>query len=426
MASLLGQWIERGLVAQVSDEAGLAAHLEDGRRTVYCGFDPTAASLHVGNLVPLLGLRRFQRAGHRPILLVGGATGLIGDPGGKSEERALNSRDTVRQWADGIREQASGFLEFSGAGAALVVDNLDWTGDLPVITFLRDVGKHFSVNAMVRRDSVQSRLTREGAGISYTEFSYMVLQAMDFLELARRHECSVQIGGSDQWGNIVGGVELIRRALAREAYAVTTPLVTKSDGRKFGKSESGTVWLDPSLTSPYAFYQFWLNAADADVPAWLRYFTFLDVFAIDEAVAASAEDPGRRGAQRLLASEVTRLVHGDAGLASAERITAALFGGDIGELGSADFEQLRLDGMGCTELPAGTGLAAAIADGGLAPSRGAARRLIASGGVSVNGAPVRDVEHALSADAALHGRYHLIRRGRKAWHLAVLPVDVAG
>ena len=426
MASLLRQWFERGLVAQVSDEAGLASHLEDGQRTVYCGFDPSAASLHVGNLVPLLGLRRFQRAGHRPILLVGGATGLIGDPGGKSEERRLNSRDTVRQWAAGIREQASGFLDFSGAGAALVVDNLDWTGDLPVITFLRDIGKHFSVNAMVRRDSVQSRLTREGAGISYTEFSYMVLQAMDFLELARRHECSVQIGGSDQWGNIVGGVELIRRALAREAYAVTTPLVTKSDGTKFGKSESGAVWLDPSLTSPYAFYQFWLNAADADVPAWLRCFTFLDVLAIDEAVAAAAEDPGRRGAQRLLASEVTRLVHGEAGLGSAERITAALFGGDIRGLGPADFEQLRLDGVGCTELPAGTGLAAAIADGGLAPSRGAARRLIASGGVSVNGAPVRDVDHALSADAALHGRYHLIRRGRKAWHLAVLPVDVAG
>lgn len=419
MGSLLRQWIERGLVAQVSDEAGLASHLEDGRRTVYCGFDPTAASLHVGNLVPLLALRRFQRAGHRPILLIGGATGLIGDPGGKSEERALNSRDTVRQWAAGIREQAAGFLDFSGAGAALVVDNLDWTGDLPVITFLRDVGKHFSVNAMVRRDSVQSRLTREGAGISFTEFSYMVLQAMDFLELARRYECSVQIGGRDQWGNIVGGVELIRRALAREAYAMTTPLVTKSDGRKFGKSESGSVWLDPSLTSPYAFYQFWLNAADADVPDWLRYFTFLDVLAIDEVAAAAAEDPGERSAQKLLASEVTRLVHGEAGLGSAERITAALFGGDIRGLGPADLEQLRLDGMGCTELSAGTGLAAVIAHGGLAPSRGAARRLIASGGVSVNGAPVRDAEHALSADAALHGRYHLIRRGRKAWHLAV-------
>ncbi len=419
MASLLRQWFERGLVAQVSDEAGLAAHLETGSRTVYCGFDPSAASLQVGNLVPLLGLRRFQRAGHRPILLIGGATGLIGDPGGKSEERALHGRDTVRQWADGIREQASGFLDFSGAGAALVVDNLDWTADLPVVTFLRDVGKHFSVNAMVRRDSVRSRLTREGAGISYTEFSYMVLQAMDFLELARRHDCSVQIGGSDQWGNIVGGVELIRRALAREAYALTTPLVTKADGRKFGKSESGTVWLDPSLTSPYAFYQFWLNAADADVPAWLRCFTLLEVVAIDEAVAAATEDPGRRAAQKLLAGEVTRLVHGETGLRSAERITAALFGGDIHALGAADFEQLRLDGMGCTELPAGTAVAAAMADAGLAPSRGAARRLISSGGVSVNGAPVRDVEQALSADTALHGRYHLIRRGRKAWHLAV-------
>ena len=407
------------MVAQVSDEQGLESHLSNGRRTAYCGFDPTAASLHVGNLVPLLGLRRLQRAGHRPILLIGGATGLIGDPGGKSEERALHGRETVGQWAASIREQAAGFLEFSGTAAALVVNNLDWTGDLPVIPFLRDVGKHFSVNAMVRRDSVRSRLAREGGGISYTEFSYMVLQAMDFLELARRYECSVQIGGSDQWGNIVGGVELIRRTLGRDAFALTTPLVTKADGKKFGKSESGTVWLDPGLTSPFAFYQFWINAADADVPTWLRFFTFLDIVEIDAAVAAAAEDPGRRSAQRLLAREVTRLVHGARGVEAAERITAALFSGEVAGLGAEDLQQLRLDGVGCTEIAVGTPLATAMADGGLAPSRSAARRLIASGGVSVNGVAARDVEQALAADAALYGRYHLIRRGRKAWHLAV-------
>ena len=407
------------MVAQVSDEQGLESHLSRGRRTAYCGFDPTAASLHVGNLVPLLGLRRLQRAGHRPILLIGGATGLIGDPGGKSEERALHGRETVGQWAASIREQASGFLDFSGAAAASVVNNLDWTGDLPVIPFLRDVGKHFSVNAMVRRDSVRSRLAREGGGISYTEFSYMVLQAMDFLELARRHECTVQIGGSDQWGNILGGVELIRRTLGRDAFALTTPLVTKADGKKFGKSESGTVWLDPALTSPFAFYQFWINAADADVPTWLRFFTFLDIVDIDAAVAAASEDPGRRGAQRLLAREVTRLVHGAPGVEAAERITAALFSGEVAGLGAEDLQQLRLDGVGCTEIAIGTPLTTAMADGGLAPSRSAARRLIASGGVSVNGVAARDVEQALAADAALHGRYHLIRRGRKAWHLAV-------
>ena len=419
MASVLRELLERGLVAQLSDEDGLATHLSTGRRTVYCGFDPTAASLHVGNLVPLLGLRRFQRSGHRPVLLIGGATGLIGDPGGKSEERVLNSRETVRGWAGSIRAQASGFLEFSGADAAVVVNNLDWTADLDVIAFLRDIGKHFSVNAMVRRDSVRSRLTREGAGLSYTEFSYMVLQAMDFLELARRHDCSVQIGGSDQWGNIVGGVELIRRALGREAYALTTPLVTKADGKKFGKSETGTVWLDPALTSPYAFYQFWINAADADIPGWLRYFTFLDVVEIDAAVAAAEADPGRRGGQRLLAREVTRLVHGEAALGAAERITEALFSGRVGALGAADLEQLRLDGVGCTEVPAGARLTSVLADGGLAASRGAARRLIESGGVSVNGSPAQDVDHVLGSEDALHGRYHLIRRGRKAWHLAV-------
>ena len=409
----------RGLIAQASDAAGLDAHLALASRVVYCGFDPTADSLHVGNLIPLLTLRRFQRAGHKPILLVGGATGLIGDPGGKSTERPLISRDQAAAWTAKIRAQASRFLDFEGAGAATVVDNLDWTAGLDVITFLRDIGKHFSVNAMVQRDTVKSRLVREDAGISYTEFSYMVLQAMDFVELAQRHQCSVQIGGSDQWGNIVGGVELIRRALGQQAYGLTTPLVTRADGRKFGKSEAGAVWLDGAKTSPYAFYQFWLNTADADATGYLQRFTFLDADAIDALAAASETDPAARASQRRLAEETTRLVHGDAGLAAARRITAALFSGEPEALTAADCEQLRQDGMATAAAAPGTTLVGALADTGLAASRGAARRLVQSRGVRVNGRLVEDVDATLTPAAALHGRYHLIRRGRKAWGLAV-------
>ena len=419
MPSPLADLRWRGLIAQTSDAAGLNAHLTSGSRFLYCGFDPTADSLHIGNLIPLLTLRRFQRAGHTPILLVGGATGLIGDPGGKSEERPLNSRDQVAAWTANIRAQASRFLDFEGANAAKVVDNLDWTAGLDVTTFLRDIGKHFSVNAMVQRDSIKSRLERDDAGISYTEFSYMVLQAMDFMELARRFACSLQIGGSDQWGNIVSGVELIRRVLGQDAYALTTPLVTRADGKKFGKSESGAVWLDAAKTSPYAFYQFWINTADADVAAHLKRFTFLDAGTIDALAAAGQAAPGAREGQRRLAAEATRIVHGDAGLAAAQRITEALFSGDPAALTPADFGQLRQDGMACAIVPAPAGLIGTLVDAGLAASRSAARRLVQSGGVRVNGRLVEDVEHTLMPAAALHGRYHLIRRGRKAWGLAV-------
>ena len=419
MHSPLPDLRRRGLIAQASDAAGLDAHLASGPRVAYCGFDPTADSLHIGNLIPLLTLRRFQRAGHSPILLVGGATGLIGDPGGKSAERPLESRDQVAAWSARIRAQASRFLDFDGGAAAQVVDNLEWTAGLDVTTFLRDIGKHFSVNAMVQRESVRSRLERDDAGISYTEFSYMVLQAMDFMELAKRRACTVQIGGSDQWGNIVGGVDLIRRALGREAYALTTPLATRADGRKFGKSEAGAVWLDAAKTSPYAFYQFWINTADADVAAHLQRFTFVDAEEIDAVAAAGAADPGARAGQRRLAAAVTRIVHGEAGLAAAERITAALFSGEAAALTASDFEQLRQDGMAHIVAPPGAGLLGTLADAGLAPSRGAARRLVLSGGVRVNGRLVEDVEHALLPAAAWHGRYHLIRRGRRAWGLVV-------
>ena len=335
----------RQLIAQVSDRADLDSHLESGSRTVYCGFDPTADSLHIGNLVPLLTLRRFQLFGHRPIALVGGATGLIGDPSFKGAERALNDRATVERWVTSIRDQVSRFVDFSGNNGAIVVDNLEWTRNLDVISFLRDIGKHFSVNAMMQKDSVRSRLTQRESGISFTEFSYTLLQSMDYKQLAERYNCTLQIGGSDQWGNITAGMDLVRRTLAKECHALTVPLITKADGTKFGKSETGSVWLDASKTSPYAFYQFWFNTADADVLRYLRAFTFVDVEEISGLTRTVTEDPGKREAQVRLAREVTRLVHGDDGVRSAERISSVLFGGAIRDLTEADLRQLELDGL---------------------------------------------------------------------------------
>ncbi len=410
----------RGLLAQVSDRDGLAHHLGGASRVVYVGFDPTAASLQVGNLVSLLLLRRFQLQGHRPIALVGGATGLIGDPSWRTEERVLNDAATVEDWVARIRRQVGRFIDLDGNSAGRVVNNLDWTGELNTLAFLRDIGKHFSVTAMLQRDSVRSRVERDGGGISYTEFSYTLLQANDFLELARRYDCSLQIGGSDQWGNIVSGVDLVRRALGRQAFALTHPLVTRSDGTKWGKSAGGAVWLDPERTSPYAFYQFWLNVADADVVAHLKRFTLLD----DEALAAAGDavenHPEQRQGQRTLAREVTRLVHGDESLLSAERITAALFHGAVRDLAPGDLAQLAQDGMACTSVAPGTGLLAALSAAGLAKSNGDARRLVQGRGVRLNGEPVTDSSTLLSTANALHGRYHLLRRGRRNWHLAVL------
>ena len=420
MASLLRVLEDRSLLAQVSDREGLDAHLASASRVVYAGFDPTASSLQVGNLVTLLMLRRFQLAGHRPIVLLGGATGLIGDPSGRSGERSLHDPSIVKGWVEAIRAQASRLVDFEGAHAAQLVNNLDWTKDMGVLTFLRDVGKHFAVNAMMQRDSVRTRLDREGAGISYTEFSYMLLQAYDFLELARRHGCTLQTGGSDQWGNIVSGVELNRRVLQRQTYALTHPLVAKQDGTKFGKSASGAVWLDAQRTSPYAFYQFWLNAADADAVPFLRVFTLLDAAEIAAVEAATRDHPERREGQKRLASEVTRLVHGEVALHSAQRISAALFGGDVRALSGTDLEQLERDGVDSSAVAPGTGLLDAMVAAGLAASNGAARRLVQGGGVGVNGAPAKDPALRLDAAAALHGRYFLLRRGRKHWHLLLL------
>jgi tyrosyl-tRNA synthetase len=416
--ALIEELNERELIAQVSDMEALRQHLETGSRTLYCGFDPTADSLHIGNLVPLLTLRRFQLGGHRPILLLGGATGLIGDPSGRSDERNLNSGEVVAGWVERIRRQVEGFVDFSGGNGAVIVNNLDWTADLPVIAFLRDVGKHFSVNTMIQRESVKSRLDRDEAGISYTEFSYMLLQAMDYLELAERYGCSLQIGGSDQWGNIVSGMDLVRRKLKKEAFALTLPLVTKADGTKFGKTAAGAVWIDPDRTSPYSFYQFWLNTADADVVRFLQVFTFLPLERIAQLAETAREAPERREAQQALAEEVTSLVHGDSSLESARRISRCLFQGDIRGLTEADLNQLQQDGIQCTvtkeERP---GLLAVLADAGLAPSRSAARKLLQGGGVSVNGVVQEHPEAELDWGQALFGRYFLVRRGKKNWHL---------
>jgi tyrosyl-tRNA synthetase len=366
--------------------------------------------------VPLLALRRFQLAGHRPILLVGGATGLIGDPSGRSSERKLNDAGTVSSWVDRIRYQVAPFLDFEGPAAAVIVNNLEWTGEVRLIDFLRDIGKHFSVNAMIQRDSVRSRLERDGDGISFTEFSYMLLQAMDYLHLAQTYDCSLQIGGSDQWGNIVSGMDLVRRKLQRESYALTLPLVTKSDGTKFGKSAAGAVWLDANKTSAYALYQFFVNTADADVERFLGYFTFMDRAFISSIMHAHQKTPEQRVAQRALAREITQLVHGDAAVESAERITQALFSGDPAGLGAADLRQLAQDGVpvvNTAELE--LGLLEALVRASLAQSNSAARKLVLSGAIRINGDICIEPTRLLRMNEGLHGRYFLIRRGKREW-----------
>lgn len=409
----------RGLLAQMTSGEELKSVLREGR-TLYSGFDPTAESLHIGSLVPLLTLRRFQNAGHKPIALVGGATGLIGDPSFKASERQLNSSDIVEFWVERLQAQVSQFLDFdAGSNAAILVNNLDWIKNANVLDFLREVGKHFSVNSMIQKESVKQRLDREGAGISFTEFTYMILQSYDFAELYKRHNCILQIGGSDQWGNITGGIDLTRRIHRAQVYGLTTPLVTKADGQKFGKTETGTVWLDRNKTSPYAFYQFWLNAADADVYTFLRYFTFLSASDIKEIEAADQASQSKPEAQGVLAKEVTRLVHGDEGLNAAERISAALFSENLHELSEADCEQLRLDGLPSTviaTLP--KAIVEVLVETGLAKSNKMAREFIANNAVSVNGQRVDSEALTISTESALFGRYFVVRRGKKLFHLA--------
>ncbi len=403
----------RGLVAISTDEAALASSLASGPITYYCGFDPTAPSLHIGNLLQLLTMRRLQDAGHRPIALVGGATGLIGDPR-MSGERVLNDRETVAEWVERIRGQVQRYLVVDGPAAATVVNNLDWTAPLSAIDFLRDVGKHFRVNRMLAKEAVSARLESE-AGISFTEFSYQILQGMDFLELYRRHGCTLQTGGSDQWGNLTAGTDLIHRVEGRSAHALATPLVTKADGTKFGKTESGTVWLDGSMTSPYAFYQFWLNAEDAMVGQYLRYFTFRTQAEIVELERATAERPAAREGQRALAAEVTDLVHGADARGRVEEASRALFG--RGDLQALDADVL---GDALAELPLARvsrerhPVVDLLAATGLVASKSAARRTIAEGGGYVNNVKVEDEEATAGPQDALHGRWLLVRRGRRS------------
>lgn len=369
--NLIEQLQERGLVAQLTDEEALAERLAQGPITLYCGFDPTADSLHLGHLVPLLCLKRFQLAGHRPVALVGGATGLIGDPSFKAAERKLNTEETVAEWVEKIRQQVSPFLDFDcGENSAAMANNYDWFGGMKVLTFLRDIGKHFSVNAMINKEAVKQRLNRDDSGISFTEFSYNLLQAYDFACLNESLGVELQIGGSDQWGNITSGIDLTRRLHQKQAYGFTVPLITKSDGTKFGKTEGGAVWLDANKTSPYKFYQFWINTADADVYRFLKFFTFMSLEEIDALEEEDKNSGKAPRAQYVLAEKVTKLVHGEAGLQAAQRITDSLFSGNLADLTEQDFAQLAQDGMPVIELEKGADLQQALVSAELVPSRG--------------------------------------------------------
>lgn len=423
VSAVLKDLTARGLVADVTHPEELDRHLSGGSRTLYCGFDPTADSLHIGSLLPLLALRRFQLAGHRPLVLIGGGTGLIGDPSGKTSERALNAEDQVGAWADRLKRQVSRFLDFDAKRAsAQLLDNFAWLSKLTVISFLRDVGKEFGVGAMIAKESVRSRMGRTETGLSYTEFSYQILQAYDFLTLYREHGCTLQLGGSDQWGNITAGIDLIRRKTGGAAYGLTLPLVTKADGSKFGKTETGTIWLDAAKTSPYEMYQFWLNTADADVATFLKYFTFLPLAEIEHLAAASRRVPEQREAQRVLAAEVTDLVHGRAAREQAERITTALFSGHVQSLTIEEAAQAtsampRL-GLARESLP--LPITELLVKAGLAESKKRARELVSAGAIQVNGEKVTSPETAVSREMALHGRYLILRKGKKTYHAVTL------
>jgi tyrosyl-tRNA synthetase len=406
----------RGLINQVTDQEGLEKLLSEEKVSLYCGFDPTADSLHIGSLLPILTLRRFQLAGHRPIALVGGATGLIGDPSGKKSERTLNAKEVVEQWSEKIKEQLSRFLDFEAAdNPAKIANNYDWIGSLDVISFLRDVGKHFGLNYMLAKESVQSRIE---TGISFTEFSYMILQSLDFLKLYQSENCKLQIGGSDQWGNITAGLELIRKTEEdAKAFGLTIPLVTKADGTKFGKTESGTIWLDREKTSPYEFYQFWINTDDRDVIKYLKYFTFLSKEEIEQLERELQEAPEKRTAQKALAEEVTKLVHGEEALGQAVKISEALFSGSISELTADEIEQGFKDVPSFEYKGEEIALVELLVMANIVPSKRQAREDIANGAIYVNGERVQDVNKVLTKEDRIEGRFTVIRRGKKKYHL---------
>ncbi len=413
MTDLIDELTWRGLLALSTDETALREAFAAGPVTFYVGFDPTAASLHHGHLVQVITARRLQRAGHRPLALVGGSTGLIGDPR-PTAERVLNPPEVVAGWVEGIRRQIEPFLSFDGDNAAVMVNNLDWTAPLSAIEFLRDIGQHFRVNKMVTKDAVAARLASE-QGISYTEFSYQILQGFDFLELYRRHGCTLQFGGSDQWGNLTAGLDLIHRAEGRSVHAFATPLLTRADGTKFGKTEGGALWLDPALTSPYAFYQFWLNVDDRDIAGYLRILSFRSREDIEGLEQVTAERPQDRAAQRALAEELTELVHGPVAVQQAQAAAQALFGnGDLAALDAATLEAALREAPHVV-LPAGTQptVVDLLADTGLVASKSAARRAIEEGGASINNVRVSDVAAVIQEADWLHGRYVVLRRGKR-------------
>ena len=420
----------RGLIAQTTDIEALDALLNEQKIALYCGFDPTADSLHIGHLLPVLALRRFQQAGHTPIALVGGATGMIGDPSFKAVERSLNSAETVAGWVESIRNQLKPFLSFEGENAAIMANNADWFGSMNCLDFLRDIGKHFSVNAMLNKESVKQRIERDDVGISFTEFAYSLLQGYDFAELNKRHGAVLEIGGSDQWGNITAGIDLTRRLNQKQVFGLTLPLVTKSDGTKFGKTEGGAVWLNAKKTSPYQFYQFWLKVADADVYKFLKYFTFLSIEEIDAIEAKDQASGTKPEAQRILAEEMTRLIHGEAALQAAQRISESLFAEDQSSLTESDFEQLALDGLPAFEVSDGLNVVEALVKTGLASSNKEARGFVNSKAVLLNGqaAELNNPNHAAERpdDAYLltdahkrFGKYTIVRRGKRNHALLV-------
>ena len=399
----------RGLLFQISDREALVEKSQKERLTVYAGFDPTADSLHIGNLLPIVALMRFQKCGHVPIALVGGATGLIGDPSGKAAERTLNTEDVVKEWTHKLKVQLSRFLDFDCENAAQMVNNYDWISKFDVITYMRDVGKYFTVNYMLNKDSVENRIEK---GISYTEFGYMILQAFDFMHLNDNHGCNVQIGGSDQWGNITAGLELIRKKTGKEAFGVTFPLITKADGTKFGKTESGTIWLDADKTSPYEFYQFWLNVDDRDVIKLIKFYTFVeDMASLEEAVA---NQPEKREAQKVLANEVTTLVHGADAAIRAQNISVALFGGNVKELSALELDEAyRAVPSGEVSEVLGMSLVDLLIQTNLATSKRQARESLSSGGIYINGQQHSGEDRTIEASDLLFGNYLVLRKGRK-------------
>lgn len=405
----------RGLIYQQTDEQGIEDLLNKEQVTLYCGADPTADSLHIGHLLPFLTLRRFQEHGHRPIVLIGGGTGMIGDPSGKSEERVLQTEEQVDKNIEGISKQMHNIFEFGTDHGAVLVNNRDWLGQISLISFLRDYGKHVGVNYMLGKDSIQSRLEH---GISYTEFTYTILQAIDFGHLNRELNCKIQVGGSDQWGNITSGIELMRRMYGQtDAYGLTIPLVTKSDGKKFGKSESGAVWLDAEKTSPYEFYQFWINQSDEDVIKFLKYFTFLGKEEIDRLEQSKNEAPHLREAQKTLAEEVTKFIHGEDALIDAIRISQALFSGDLKSLSAKELKDGFKDVPQVTLSNDTTNIVEVLIETGISPSKRQAREDVNNGAIYINGERQQDVNYALAPEDKIDGEFTIIRRGKKKYFM---------